>query len=249
MQTVFPKVAPFGLTLAAFALLAIVALPFFLPGTAEAAKGATVSIEKRAYSVDEDDVVDVTIKLNKKLKRDVSFTLATVDGTATSAHDAEQDYIGLTPTKLTIHAGYKEIYLPILAFDDNVEDDSETFTVTLQVDEGESLQVGRGEATVTIRDPAPHPVENLTLTANGTTVAATWDAAAHGAEATRWITRIHATDNKSKGTLKKRGGKKTNVTFSNLEPGESYTVWVRGVNKFGHKGPLTSANITVPESN
>ncbi len=247
MHTIFPKVAPFGLTLAAVALLAIVALPFFLPGTAQAAKGATVSIEKQAYSVDEDDFVTVTIKLNKKLKRDVSFTVATVDGTATSAYDDEQDYIGLTPTKLTIHAGYKEIYLLMGAISDNVEDDSETYTVTLQVDEGESLKVGRGEATVTIREPAPAPVENLTLTANGTTVGATWDAAAHGAEATKWITRIQATDNKSDGILKKRGAKKTNVTFHNLEPGKSYDVWVRGVNKFGHKGPRAQATITMPE--
>ena len=244
-----PKLAWF---VAAFALLALVALPVVSQGTAEAGSKAKLSFDKTTLSGDEDSLVDLTVKLNKVQDDNVSFWVVTKEGTAT-----EDDYIG-GRFPVTIHAGHKSLTMPVLLRSDQVEDDSETFTVSIEVHEdSESIaRVVGGDATITIREIPPDPVQNLTLTVDGTSVKATWDAAevvtpVHPSQpvptvAEKYVARIHVASDVADGKSKK-GIKRTRATFSNLEAGETYTVWVRGVNKFGHKGERAYASITIPE--
>ena len=49
-----------------------------------------------------------------------------------------------------------------------------------------------------------------------------------------------------KGKTKTPKARKTSVTFNNLQPGQTYQVWVRAQNEAG-KGERVHASITLPE--
>ena len=252
MKPACPKALPAFTRLAryaaAFALLALVAFPAVLPGGAEAAKKPTLTFTETALSADEDSVAELTVKLSAVQTEDVEFWIVTSEVTATS-----DDYIG-GRFPATILAGYDFMTMPILIRSDDVEDDSETFTVSIELEEDSPFKAGR-DATITIREePPPGPVQNLTLTADGTSVKVVWDAPAAAGrwepprgEVQKYIVRVHVDGEPSDGKAKRRGKNKTMTSFHNLEPGETYKVWVRAENKFGRKGEKVIASITMPE--
>lgn len=235
-QAVIPRLT----VCAAFVLLALATLLVVSPGTADAAKDPRLSFDGKSYSVDEGKSVHITIQLNKPHDENVVVDLDITDGTA-----GEADYYASGTFRTTMLAGDTEAAFLLAAKTDDVEDDSETLTATLSVPEGQSVRVSRGVATVTIREPAPGPVQNLSLSVDGTSVTADWDAAAGNVK--KYIARIHPTDRPGTGKSKQRGANNTNVTFNNLKAGETYTLWVRAANKFGNKGEKVRANITIPE--
>ena len=257
MQTVFPKALPTLPRLARFAavaLLALVAVPAVLTGLAQADNSPTVAFSQQTYTVDEGDLLEMDIRLSQALDEDLALVVATSDGTAASP----EDYVAVSiPT--TIHAGREQITFLLVTAVDDVEDDSETLTVSIQLAEGAPVKAG-ADATVTIREQPPAPVQNLTLEyeagvdGEGPIVMAKWDAAPEPGQnepqynkAVRWIARIYVTDRPSDGKVRRPLGRHTRTSFYNLEPGETYTVWVRGVNKWGNKGERVHATITLPE--
>ena len=112
----------------------------------------TISFDKTAYRVNEDDDVEVKVKLSSAAKRDMQFNLVTSNGTATSG----SDYIGGTFT-VTILTGSDSAVLAIAVSPDNLVENDETFSVSIQLPEGwlSATHAVGSDTTVTIRDTTP----------------------------------------------------------------------------------------------
>ena len=269
MQTVFPKARPTLprlARLAAVALLALVAVPVVLPGMAQAAIPAVlpgmapadstpvVAFAEQAYTVAEGNLAILPIQLSEALDEDLEIVVATSDGTAV----APGDYVGVSiPT--TIHAGREQITLLLVTMSDDVADDSEALTVSIRLAAGAPAKAG-ADATVTIREQPPGPARILPLTYEegvdgaGPTVLAEWEAAPEPGrydppynKAVGWVARIYVTDRPEDGEVREAVVGQTRAAFSDLEPGETYTVRVHGINQWGNEGERVSASITLPE--
>ena len=114
-------------------------------------------------------------------------------------------------------------------------------------------QVGKGERVhTTVELPTaptdvPGPVVNLHLSATADSVTAAWDAPENGDTPTRYIVHIRPEDGDTgSGKTKYLKMKKSETTFSGLEAGRTYKVWVRGENDVG-KGERMHATITLAE--
>ena len=84
------------------------------------------------------------------------------------------------------------------------------------------------------------------MSAASDSVTISWEAPGSGGAPTRYKVHLKPTDG-GKGKTKNPKARKTSVTFSNLEAGTTYRLWVRAVNKAG-KGGRTHAKITLPSS-
>ena len=97
-------------------------------------------------------------------------------------------------------------------------------------------------------EAVPGPVASLTLTADGTKLIVSWEAPApeSGGEVRGYIVHLKP-DGGGKGRTKTPKAKKSQVSFENLEAGQTYKVWVRAQNAAG-KGERVHASITLPEA-
>ena len=116
-----------------------------------------ISIGDAEATEGEDRWMRFPLSLNR-LAPEVRLDFATVNGTAT----AGEDFTASSGT-LTLRPGTVKADIFVAIADDTVEDDGETFTVTLSNVSG--AEVTDGEATGTIRDgePPPPPVSTDTL--------------------------------------------------------------------------------------
>ena len=112
-------------------------------------------------SVDEGDsgstTLDFTVTLDRAATATVTVNWATSDGTAT----AGTDYTAATGS-LTFDAGDSSKTVSVTVTDDDVDEPNETFTVTLAVHSGATIE--DGTATGTITDDDATPTVTLTLT-------------------------------------------------------------------------------------
>ena len=106
--------------------------------------------------------------------------------------------------------------------------------------------------TITRQAPvAPGPVGDLRLTAEGDQVVVSWTAPTIGSAPKGYIVQLKPEGGKTgSGKTKRPKAKKTTVTYSKLEAGTTYNVWVRAQNDAGKGGrvhstiSLTSARTT-----
>ena len=105
-----------------------------------------------------------TVTLDEPDSRDVSVNYATSDGTA----KAGSDYTAIKSTRLffAAHETEKEISVPIT--NDTVDEDNETFTVTLNSPTNATLGTATGTGTITDDDPLP----SLSITGESVTESA-----------------------------------------------------------------------------
>ncbi len=93
----------------------------------------------------------------------------------------------------------------------------------------------------------PGPVTALELAATHNSVTVRWQAPDSGSAPKRYIVHLRPEGgNIGSGKTKTPKAKKTKVVFDNLEPGDTYRVWVRARNEAG-KGGRVHADITLPE--
>lgn len=92
--------------------------------------------------------------------------------------------------------------------------------------------------------PVPGPVLRLELSTTSDSLTASWDPPDTGEAATRYIVNLKPVGG-GKGKTKTPKPKKTSVTFTNLEAGQAYKLFVRAKNKAG-KGPRTYTIVTLP---
>ncbi|MCY4555664.1 MAG: fibronectin type III domain-containing protein, partial [Chloroflexi bacterium] len=130
-----------------------------------------------------------------------------------------------------------------------------TATVTVTAEDPDGNQVS-DEFDVTVvesmdsefldDEAVPGPVASLTLTADGTKLIVSWEAPApeSGGEVRGYIVHLKP-EGGGKGRTKTPKAKKTQVSFENLEAGQTYKVWVRAQNAAG-KGERVHASITLP---
>ncbi len=116
-------------------------------------------------------------------------------------------------------------------------------------------EVGKGErthASITLPESEdslpsvlPGPVAGLELMADGNTLTVSWSAPETGGAPDGYIVHVSPEDG-GKGKTKTPKAMKTQVTFKNLEAGQTYKVWVRAQNEAG-KGERVHGSITLPE--
>ena len=106
-----------------------------------------------------------------------------------------------------------------------------------------SAQTGGEEVEV------PGPVTALALSSTANSVTVQWQAPESGGDPNRYIVHMRPKGGDSgSGRTRTPRARKTSVTFDNLEPGDTYKVWVRAKNRAG-KGERVHATITLPEDN
>ena len=118
-----------------------------------------------------------------------------------------------------------------------------TITVTAEDSDGNTVS---DSFDVTVIDP-PGPVSNMSLSATSDSVTVSWDAPTTGGAVDGYIVRIVRKGGGGDGAVKRPGSGQTAVTFSGLNSGTTYEVWVRGQNADG-KGDRVHAEMTLPEA-
>ena len=102
-------------------------------------------------------VATFTIGLNGNALTTVTFTAATLDGTAT----AGEDYVAEPGIQLTIVPGTRSVTLAVPIFGDAAVEADETFEVVLSNVVGAPVSDSRGTGTIVNDDPAEHPIHAL----------------------------------------------------------------------------------------
>ncbi|MGH1491596.1 MAG: Calx-beta domain-containing protein [Acidimicrobiales bacterium] len=124
----------------------------------------TLSIADASIAeTDEDGVVEVTVTLSAASDTDVSFDVATADGTAVDL----EDYVGGSGT-VTIPAGVLSGTAPVPIIGDDIEEPTEEFTITLSNPVGATI--ADGTATVTIEDDDEALGDEITISVSDVTV-------------------------------------------------------------------------------
>jgi murein DD-endopeptidase MepM/ murein hydrolase activator NlpD len=122
-------------------------------------------ISIRGDTVDEGEVANVELRLNKASASDVSVVVSTYYGTFNEANTGGSglDYAGLVDRSFTIPAGDTSVTVPITTFTDNIYNEGdERFEVRIESASGATID--DESATVRIRDttvepePVPDPV-------------------------------------------------------------------------------------------
>ncbi len=110
----------------------------------------TVSLSSSSAAVGEEaGTAELTVHLSTASGKAVTVEYATTDGTASSASDA--DYTAVASGTLTFAEGDTEKTIEVTITEDAIDEDNETFTVTLSNPENATLG-STDEATVTITD-------------------------------------------------------------------------------------------------
>jgi hypothetical protein len=91
---------------------------------------------------------------------------------------------------------------------------------------------------------APGPVGELQVDAGPNSVVVSWQAPESGGPVSRYIVHLSA-ESGGKGKTKNPKAKKQSVTFNNLEPGQTYKIWVRARNDAG-KSERIRTTVTLP---
>ena len=149
-----------GLAAAVLALAVILVAPLPIlaqPAGNDAASTGTLSFRQTAITVSEPETDHVLLVVQRTgpTTTAVTFHLKAADGTATGGYyffDLGDDYITLFDDPYSIAAGETSTEGIFLIFDDDVDEDDETFTVSIAVDPDSGYRVVGGPATVTITD-------------------------------------------------------------------------------------------------
>ena len=124
----------------------------------------TIQVSINDVTVTEGGVAQFTIELNAVSGKDVSVNWATSDGTAAAGND----YTGQSGQTLTIAAGQQRATVDVQTSSDSLDEDDETFTVTLSSPTNATLGDDTGEATITDDDSAPSlSIDDVTVTEGG----------------------------------------------------------------------------------
>ncbi len=116
----------------------------------------TVSIED-APPVTEGGKAEFVVRLSVASGQEVTVPYATSDATATAGADYEAETAG----SLTIEAGRTDTTIVLQTLDDDLNEESETFTVTLGEPVGAELAVGGEDGTGTILDNDDAPTVSI----------------------------------------------------------------------------------------
>ncbi len=116
----------------------------------------TISIED-APPVTEGGKAEFAVRLSVASGQEVTVPYATSDATATAGADYEAETVG----SLTIEAGRTDTTIVLQTLEDDMNEESETFTVTLGEPVGAELAVGGEEGTGTILDNDDAPTVSI----------------------------------------------------------------------------------------
>ncbi len=115
-------------------------------------------------TVTEGGQAQFTVSLDKTWSDDVTLTWDTSDGSATDG----ADYTGQSNQTISITAGRQSATFNVQTSGDNLDEDDETFTVTLSSPTNATLGDDTGEATIIDDDAAPAlSIEDVTVTEGG----------------------------------------------------------------------------------
>ena len=181
--------------------------------------------------------------------------VATVDPASVTFTADDYDPKTFTVTALT--SGTVSITHTISGTDPdyNPEDEDETILVQQVAVEVPSLSQQGGNPSSSPQQtnpdgamavPVPGPVLGLGLLATAGSLTVSWEAPDSGDPPTRYIAHLMPVGG-GKGKTKTPKPKKTEVTFTNLEAGTAYKLFVRAKNKAG-KGPRTYTVVTLPHA-
>ena len=110
-------------------------------------------------------------------------------------------------------------------------------------------EAGKGErtsASITLPMELPGTVTSLELTATADSVTVSWSPPQNASAVDGYIVHLRPEGGATgSGNTKTPKAKKTQVTFKNLEAGQTYRVWVRAQNEAG-KDDRAHATITLP---
>ena len=105
-----------------------------------------------------------TVSLDKTWSDDVTLTWDTSGGSATDG----ADYTGQSGQTLTIAAGQQSVTVSVQTTGDSLDEDDETFTVTLSSPTNATIADDTGKATITDDDSAPSlSIDDVTVTEGG----------------------------------------------------------------------------------
>ena len=188
-----------------------------------------------------DGTVTLTVSLRTSQATDVTVAYATTDGTAT----AGEDYVAVSNGSLMIAGGATSGEITISITEEDVDDDDETFTVTLS--DPVNATVGNGTIPVTITDndePAPDAPENLSAMAGDRQVTLAWEPPSSGSDPTGYGYRYKEGSGAFGDSTAVGGGASArNVTVTGLTNGTEHTFEVWALNSTG-AGPAASGTAT-----
>ena len=193
----------------------------------------------------------LTVTLSPSVDQRVTVSYATSNGTATSG----SDYTAANGT-LSFDAGETSQTITVANIDDDRDEGTELFNVTLSNASGADADIADGSATVTINDndgttqdpDTPGPPRSLSAEAGDGVVTLSWSPPASngGASVTEYEYRYRETENSGGfGSWQSapRGGQAREATVDQLTNGTRYTFEVRARNSEG-PGPAASTNRT-----
>ena len=181
------------------------------PGTAPVAitdSSATLTIDDNDAkpvvsiadaSAEEGETVTFTVSLSAASGQETSVRYATSTGTATAA-----DFTAVTNGTATVPAGETSTTFAVTTLEDSLDEDDETFTVTLSSPTNADLSTTARTATGTITDDDPLPslsIESLNEVTEGDVaqqITVTLDAASGRTVTVDWATGAGTTDTRAR---------------------------------------------------
>ena len=179
-------------------------------------------------------------------------TVATVSP-ASFTFGPNVDYTSKTFTVTAVGSGAAEVTYAVTGSDPDYTDGSAndyTFEVTVpapQQPQGPPSSPQRENPVGVLLRPdpvVPGPVLDVELSGNGNSLTVSWQAPDAGTPPAGYVVHVKPMDG-SQGTIKRPKAKKTEVTFANLEPGQTYQISLRAKNSHG-KEPRTYTIVTLP---